>query len=136
MKVINARPPNFAAIVKIFPLAVNAGTIFAYDGDIYAPGRRSELPSCIIAHELVHLERQKEIGADLWWQRYLEDEKFRYDEELLAHRAEYQALARMAPSRQMRRQALAHVAKKLSGALYGRMVTVNQAKDEIKRLAA
>lgn len=126
----NERPPNFSAIAAKFPLAYGQGVIFAYAPYIYSP-HTLVLPVSLIAHENVHIERQKAIGVELWWQRYIDDVEFRFEEELLAHRAEYISLKELAPSRQGRRAALKIVGAKLSQPLYGRMVTAAKAMQMI-----
>jgi hypothetical protein len=99
--IINERPPNFEQIKVAFPRAGNPGVLFAFDGHIYNPSG-TVVPPALIAHEEVHLNRQRDAGptpgsttqwsgAELWWQRYLEDSEFRYVEELLAHAAEFKA---------------------------------------------
>jgi hypothetical protein len=100
--IINERPPNFEQIKAAFPRAENPGVLFAFNGNIYNPSG-IVVPPALIAHEEVHLNRQRDAGptpgsttqwsgAELWWQRYLEDSEFRYNEELLAHVAEFKAL--------------------------------------------
>jgi hypothetical protein len=97
--IIIDRPPNFEQIKAAFPRSEGPGVMFAYDGNIYNPSG-IVIPPALIAHEQVHLDRQKAMGprplsttqysgADLWWDRYLEDCEFRYNEELLAHVAEF-----------------------------------------------
>lgn len=130
MKIISSRPPNFAAIAAVFSGAYGQGVIFAYAPNIYAPNNTG-LPPEIIAHETAHIKRQLEIGVEAWWDRYLTDAAFRFDEELIAHRAEYRHLCDNATSRNVRRSALKHVAKKLAAPLYGRMVTMKQAMEAI-----
>lgn len=125
-KIIVSRPPNYADIREVFPMAANEGVIFAYAPNIYVPSGAS-LPPELIAHESVHIQRQLAIGVELWWEKYLTDLPFRYEEELLAHRAEYQALCELQPNRQGRRSNLKHVAKKLSAGLYNKMVSFDQA---------
>lgn len=129
MRVIKDRPPNFAAILKVFPKASMPGVIFAYNDAIYVPSG-NDLPLELIAHEMVHLARQKEHigGAEGWWDDYLVSVNFRFMEELLAHRAEYQSLIARAMNRKARKMALLHVAQKLAAPLYGNMVSVKQAK--------
>ena len=122
----NKRPPNFMEILEFFPMAMGDGVIFAYGDEIYVPSGR-DLPPELLAHELVHCERQKSYGLSAWWDRYLRDAEFRFHEELLAHQAEYQYLVANAASRQLRRAALKQVARKLASPLYKRMVTVKQA---------
>ncbi len=132
MKIVQSFPPNFASIHRVFPNASGPGVLFAYAPDIYSM-YVTEIPPEMLAHEKVHIERQEayEGGVEAWWARYLVDAEWRYNEELLAHRAEYQYLSGL--SRQLRRSALKTVAKKLSGALYGRMIPLDKA---IKDLAA
>jgi hypothetical protein len=88
--IITRRPPNFEAINAVFPNATNHGVIFAYDGDVYNPSG-NPIPPALLAHEQVHLDRQAG-GADAWWHSYMHDSEFRYNEELLAHVAEFKAL--------------------------------------------
>ena len=130
MKIITSRPPNFEAILKVFPGAANEGVIFSYGDTIYSPDR-AVLPPQLMAHEAVHGQRQLEIGVELWWDTYLVDLGFRYQEELLAHRVEYQELCARHPSRGERRAALRLVAKRLASPLYGRMVTLDKAMEDI-----
>lgn len=92
-KIIVGRPPNFDAIVKVFPLAERASTIFAYHDTIYV-SEGVMLSTPLVKHERTHLTRQQDIGVDQWWHQYLTDPKFRYDEEVLAHKAEYWASLR------------------------------------------
>lgn len=133
MEVIDGRPPNFEAILKVFPMAANRGVMFTYGAVLFAPGftPASVPPALLHAHEPVHCERQ---GSDIdgWWTRYLVDEEFRFEEERLAHIAEYRWLAERSPSRQVRRQHLRYVAQRLSGGLYNRMVTFEEACRQIK----
>lgn len=124
------RPPNFDAISRRFPGARGHGVIFAYAPYIYAPHHKPDaLPPELIAHESVHIERQERMGVERWWAAYLVNDQFRYVEELLAHRAEYQHLSTL--SRQVRRSALKDVAKKLTAPLYGRMVNIEDAMRDL-----
>lgn len=133
------RPPNYEAIVKVFPIAAREGTIFAYGDYIYTMAPVDSLKQHLIEHESVHSTRQKKMGVEGWWERYLVDTDFRYEEELLAHRMEYRYLAQIDPfeqsgdpvSRQQRRFFLVQTAKRLASPLYGKVVTLDQAKKEI-----
>jgi hypothetical protein len=97
--IILERPPNFEQVHAAFPKADGLGVLFAYGGNIYNPSGIS-IPPALIAHENVHLARQSDMdprdsyptrvtGADVWWDHYLRDTEFRYNEELLAHAAEF-----------------------------------------------
>ena len=130
MKIYNTRPPNYAAILAVFPSAARDGVIFAYAPDIYAPGNPNLHPA-LVAHEAVHVERQEKIGVEAWWAQYLVDAEFRYNEELLAHRAEYETLIKGNPSRHIRRAALKMVGDRLAAQLYGGLRTRKQAMADI-----
>lgn len=130
MKIIKARPPIFEDIARIFPGAHNINVVFAYDNAIYNPSG-NEIPPELMAHETVHIERQNEIGVNEWWAMYLSDAAFRFQEELLAHIAEYNAYCEQRPSRQLKRKFLHQIATRLSSKLYGRMISYNGAKEAI-----
>jgi len=66
-----------------------------------------------------------------WWQAYLERPNFRLREEIPAHQAEYQFLM-MRGNRRRRRLSLVELANRLSGPLYGRMVSPARAKQLIR----
>lgn len=87
------RPPNFEQILKAFPNADRPGVIFAYGDYIYNP-TGGEISGPLLAHESVHQKRQQgpgKMSPDVWWALYIEDNAFRYREELEAHVAEYKA---------------------------------------------
>lgn len=125
MKVAYAYPPNIDLIRRFF--RPGPGTLFCYGDTIYFPAG-GDLPETLHAHEEVHSRRQGD-DPDLWWDRYLQDAEFRLLEEVLAHRAEYRAFQ---GDRRERRLFLRSVAARLSGPLYGRMVTFEKAKRLIK----
>lgn len=124
------RPPNFAAICRVFPQSANKGTIFTYGKTIYVSDGAA-LPRSLIAHEVVHVAQQAMMGAEEWWDRYLLDAKFRFGQELEAHRQEY-AVAITEGGRNHRRVALSKIAQRLSGPLYGRCVTMSAARNLIQ----
>lgn len=126
LQVLNARPPIFDKIVAVLPGAAGAGVMFAYAGVVYAPGG-TKVSRELDEHERVHIERQ---GADAagWWDRYLTDLDFRFEEELLAHRAEYQSYIKRHADAVKRHRRLKEIAAKLASPLYGRMTTQKQAE--------
>lgn len=128
MKIVNAPPPNFAAIVAVFPRARRPGVVFTFGDTIYAPGRDADLSPWIVAHEAAHALRQGP-SPEVWWGRYLADPKFRFDEEVYAHRVEWRTWINMGPrSRHDRRGMMRVVAGRLSGPLYGELVSFSSAK--------
>lgn len=88
--IVNERPPNFELIHLHFPNADKPGVMFAYDGKIYNPSG-IHVPPALVAHEEVHLIRQRLTSPSEWWNKYILDGEFRYVEELHAHVAELKA---------------------------------------------
>lgn len=132
MKVINSRPPNYAKIIKAFPYAIGRGVIFCYGGVIYSPFT-AHVSKQLHAHERVHVAQQEEYGTEAWWDYYIESIPFRLEQEIPAHRAEYQ-YATDGASRHERRAQLSQIAKRMALPLYGPMITYNEAKIQIKKV--
>lgn len=128
MKIVNGYPPNFPDIVSAFPNARRKGVIFTYGELIYAPGAVKLTPA-LVAHEKVHSVRQAEIGVEEWWRRYIESPDFRFHEELLAHQAEYAWFRLHRPNKAGKW--LEIISQRLSGDLYGHMVTTKEARNLI-----
>lgn len=111
-------PPNINEICAAIPQARRPGVIFAYGDKIFVPSG-NDLEYHLKVHEAVHCIRQKELGVVFWWEKYLTDLRFRYHEELMAHRAEYDSRIKGSPNRNQRRAALKMVAMRLASPLYG-----------------
>lgn len=119
MKIEKSYPPNYEQIIAAIPSAAGrSGVIFAYGDTIHVPNG-AEISHHLKVHEAVHGIRQKEIGIEFWWQKYLTDMAFRYHEELLAHAAEYNSMIESAVNRKQRKSSLKIVAKRLASSLYG-----------------
>lgn len=132
MRVIRDRPPLFDEIDARFNVR-GKPILFAWGDRLYIPSGSLDVAPHLMAHEEVHGARQgtAEPGIILWWKSYLNDREFRLDEEILAHRAEYQSLISHSGGRQQRRRHLAITAARLAAPLYGRMISVSEAKKVI-----
>lgn len=119
-KLIHKYPPNIDDVFRVFPeVRYRNNVIFAHYPDIYMP-RPGKLPLELLAHERVHLERQKQVGVEVWWSEYLAFEEFRFEEEMLAHRVELKAMLQLAgDNRHNRRSALKIVTRKFLMPIYG-----------------
>lgn len=132
MTVIKGYPPNIEQIKAVLGPCVTApNVIFCYAPNLYT--FLDEIPDALIAHEAVHMYQQTNYpgGAEAWWDAYLTSTLFRYTEELAAHRTEYQYVLKQKPNRHDRRRALAQIAGRLSGPLYGNAVSLETAKKVI-----
>lgn len=129
LRIIHQRPPNFEQIAAAFPHVLTAkGVMFCYGTALYLPDGGSPSPS-LMEHERVHSERQLlRPTIDHWWADYIADEKYRFDEELAAHREEWRYVHDHEVSKYNRKQHLRAIARRLSGPLYGHMVTMDEAK--------
>lgn len=133
MNIVVGPPPNHQIILDTFKLHGRRGILFCYGGTIYDPHGVGVHPSKV-PHEKVHSERQRAAGVEAWWDRYLVDVTFRFDEELPAHVAEYAWFEGL--PRNQRRIHLRNIARNLAGPLYGHMLTVHEAKRLISRADA
>jgi hypothetical protein len=134
MIVKHARPPMFEEIAAAFPMAHTEGVMFAWGGTLYVSSNDPVSPA-LQAHEAVHSVRQLKYGVEKWWKRYIADPAFRLAEEIPAHRAEYQwwvsapeGRDRKAGFRSKADYMLFQIAQRLSSPLYGRMVSIFEAK--------
>lgn len=132
MLIARAKPPNYDAIAAAFPAIIGRkGVIFCYGNTIYNPDNES-ISSPLIAHENVHRLQQ---GEDIegWWRKYMDDPVFRLEQELPAHRAEYlDFIGNPWTDRVNRRLYLSHLARRLSGDLYNRLISLDRARAFIK----
>lgn len=125
MRVLTMLPPNFAAINKAFGVR-GKPVIYAYGDTIYNPGRILVPPS-LVAHELVHCQRQGSDPAG-WWDQYIADKAFRLTEEIPAHQAEYASICRCRASDAGRAADLTRIAERLASPLYGSLIGLHDAK--------
>ena len=130
MAIVIAFRPTYDEIKAVFPMA-GRGVIFAWGNKIYNPFN-VYIPLQLIAHEEVHGRRQGN-DVDGWWRRYLDEKEFRLVEETAAHIAEMEYLLGPNPNRQMRRQIVRSIAKRLSNLLYRYGISKEQAQVLLKR---
>lgn len=127
-------PPIIDQIAAVFPGAMTPGVVFSWGDTIFNPSGE-EIHRSLIAHEMIHLTRQGLApGSALarWWQDYLTDPAFRFEEEKLAHIAEF-GWWRLHSSGRIRNLALDFIAGRLSGPLYGRMISRPQAETLLRK---
>lgn len=141
MKVIKAFPPNYQAINDAFDVR-GKGVIFCYGDRIYNPSGVAVGPD-LVTHEQVHSERQQAHagGVEDWWRHYIADPAFRLAEEIPAHQAEFRYWLRQPgadrPVKGFRSAAefrRLHIAQRLAGPLYGRLLTVSDAKSLLQEI--
>lgn len=90
VNILDTKPPVFEQCEAQFGINWD-NTTFAYYPDIHTKSPLF-LTDDVIQHEYIHLQRQKVIGTEIWWEKYLADKEFRLEEELLAYRRQYNFL--------------------------------------------
>lgn len=85
MKILSTFPPNYQQIKN----AVNPppDAVFPFGDKLYNPSG-AEIPADIQYHEACHQKRQKEIGINIWWTKWINDKDFRLKEELIAFKGQ------------------------------------------------
>lgn len=121
---LGRRPAIYKEIVKAFPEVKKRDIIITYGNKVYS---NQPLPDHLIAHETVHCEQQgwNDDAAAKWWDKYLTDPRFRYEQELAAYRAQYKEL----PDK----SAVVSLAKDLSSPMYGGLTSFIKALGDITK---
>lgn len=127
-KIVTGWPPNINEIQAVFPLP--RGVIFTYGDRIYNP-YGGKLPPWLIEHEKVHIQQQLRYGVAEWWSRYLIDAPWRLSQEMEAHRMEYRVYCAIIRDVRKRKVALIEMARRLSGPMYGGLISLHEAKENI-----
>lgn len=129
-------PPVYDRAAAKWPTIKGRPIIFAYAPYIYCTNRAKCGPEKV-AHEAIHLARQTQNGMtpEAWWDRYLTDDDFRRQEEVLAHVAEYLFLCEKESGRGARRRNLVIIAGNLASPIYGRLFSIEEAKSLLKSCA-
>lgn len=130
------RPPNFKRIHAAFPEANKKGVLFAYGEDVYNPWG-IVIPPALLAHEYRHCARQWQADPEAWWEKYITDGEFRYEEELIAHVEEYIVQAKGMKDRNARARLEMNTAARLIAPLYNYQPprSLSQAVRDIHKLA-
>lgn len=125
MKIVLEEPPNIEQIDAAFGSRGQRGILYAFGDTIYNPDGVS-IPTFLLAHEFAHSMRQ---GADpeAWWRKYIEDQEYRYLEELGAHKVELHSRLQQVRDRNLRAKIVMETAARLSNPLYKSGRTLAQA---------
>ncbi len=130
MKVVSDFPPNYRDIVDALGDVTAHQPIFCYGETIYNPFGRT-VTEDLQAHERAHSTRQRG-KPDIWWMQYLYDAQFRLQEEIIGYGAQYAYAKSKGVHGKVLEWALDHMARSLSGPLYGHIISWNDAKCKIK----
>lgn len=129
MRIIKAFPPNYLELREHFPIAGKQGILYSWGDRLYNPSGIKVEP-WLLAHEEVHGNRQG-FDVEEWWHKYIQDRHFRLDEELRAHAVEYYTFKAHWPKKPQQQQYLDRLATRISGPLYGNLISFAEARNEI-----
>jgi hypothetical protein len=116
LKIVRDFPPNILEIDAHFH-CIGDSVLYAYGDTIYNP-KGIHVPNFLLAHETIHMMRQMTTTPEAWWTKYIEDEEYRYAEELAAHRVEFAVLSQQIADRNARAKLLMLTAARLTAPLY------------------
>lgn len=128
MKIVNENPPNYDKIAKKFDL--HESVVFTYGDTVYVPGG-GDIPDHLMVHEQTH-EKQQGDNPEAWWDRYLEDDEFRLNQEVEAYRNQLRFVRKKITKKQ-KSDFLNRIAKDLSGKIYGNIVDYKTARELIRK---
>lgn len=130
MEIVKENPPNYKKISKKFKLTKSV--VFTYGDKIYVPNGEDVSPH-LMAHEETHM-RQQGDNPEAWWDKYLEDEQFRLEQELEAYRNQFRFVRKKSKAtRKQRSEFLDNIASDLSSPIYGNIIDYKTARNLIRK---
>ena len=130
MKILNEKPPEWIMTGCLNQFRIDVShTFWTYGDTIYNPGGL-ELPDHIIAHEEVHESQQTTYdgGKDAWWREYLNNARFRMEQEAQAYGGQYAFYCTKVKDRNQRARFLHTISSSFASPLYQLALTQAQAK--------
>ncbi len=132
MKIVFSYPPNIEEIRKQFDID-GKPIVFTYGDTLYNP-TSADISFDLMAHEQVHEKQHLNYngGAEAWWTEYLNNKQFRLSQEVEAYRKQWSVFCSRVTNKNDRRRFINLIDGDLSSAIYGNVVTFNEAVRLIK----
>ena len=130
MELVSEYPPCYEAVHKELPLANPKTSAFTYGNKIYVPEQKTDqIGATVLQHETQHSEQQDKIGSpEAWWEKWIADKEFRLEQEGEAYARQYWFFCANKKDRNARARMLHHLCANMSGDMYGRMCSYEEAK--------
>ena len=132
----NTIPQIYETLHKQFGVEWDKGLVITYFPHIHV--KSGHLPPDLEAHESTHLYQQEHYhntsygnGSAGWWKQYLEDPRFRLQEETAAYMVQVEFIRKNLIGRNNRRAHFKHILNSFVK-MYGGIVTKEQAKQLLK----
>lgn len=132
MEVVQGYPPNYEKIKAAFDIG-DRKVVFTYGQTIYNP-HRDIVSDHLRVHETVHMRQQLEMGIEEWWDKYIEDAEFRWEQEVEAYAHQYNFMKKACSNRVLK-DFLFSIASDLSSPIYGNISSYQEAETAIRRKA-
>lgn len=131
MKILEENPPNnLRETIASFGMLPHNGVIYTYGDTIYNPSG-IDLPDHLITHEETHCGQQG-TDPDAWWDRYLQDQYFRIEQETAAYARQFAKICTRVRDRNQRNRILLDLSRILAGPVYGNVISKDAAFRAIK----
>lgn len=129
MQIRQQLPPNF----DLIRIAVNppADAIFCFGEDLYNPSGQ-EIPEDVLYHESIHTKQQGKNPGQ-WWNEWINNKDFRYEQELEAYTHQYHFIKKHYPARAAK-EALTDLARNLK-TIYGLNINLQETESKIRNKA-
>lgn len=124
------KPPILQALIDKFNVDWDKGLLIAWEGKIHSKEPVQQAQK--IVHEATHIREQNRIGNEAWWRLYLEDDTFRFEQEVMAHKEEARFIRENITNREAAFQMIRPIAKSLCSPMYGFNITSEEAFRLIK----
>jgi hypothetical protein len=127
MLIVIAKPPEWIWNACNEKFNISKGTVWTVGDTLFNPDN-SVIPDHLLAHEEVHSKQQSCMGVDEWWREYLDNAKFRLEQEVWAYKAQYKFICNTMKDKNYRFKNLHILATHLSSPLYGSLVSPEVAR--------
>ena len=128
MKFSNQIPPIYFKCKKAFGVSWDKGVIITYGDTVYS---KKPIPDHLEVHEATHVRQQLAMGVELWWQKYFDDKKFRFEQEVEAYRNQLEFIKKNYPRGEYEKAYGFIVDQMVS--IYGKMCTKEEAEKALNK---
>lgn len=131
MKISKEKPKIYDRLHKEFGVQWGKGICIVWGDTCFS---KNDIRDDLLAHEEVHVEQQKLMGPEIWWETYINDRTFRLNQEVEAYRAQIKFIKEHPgnSSRDLRRHVFRMLAKELAGSMYGNIISEKKALELLK----
>jgi len=131
MKLVQGKPPIYNKLIEA-GLKPNERTVFTFGDTLFIQDlQEKDIDQFLLAHEKVHQRQQK--NPHDWWNRYISDPKFRFEQELEAYREQY-IFFKANMRTKYHKDFLFRIARDLSSPIYGCGISYIEAENLIRKV--